>query len=80
MIYRGVEMETYERYTGSWSGWHNREDGRRQNKLSAKYEYLMPKGYDGRVVGFVNGKNEWSKGSAYITDFDPADCMLFRLN
>ena len=80
VIYRGVEMETYERYTGSWSGWHNREDGRRQTKLSTKYEYLMPKGYDGRVVGFVNGKNEWSKGSAYITDFDPADCMLFRLN
>ena len=80
IIYRGVEMETYERYTGSWSGWHDSENGRRQNKLSAKYEYLMPKGYDGRVVGFVNSKNEWVKGSAYITDFDPADCMLFRLN
>ena len=80
VIYRGIEMETYERYTGSWSGWHNREDGRRQTKLSAKYEYLLPKGYDGRIVGFVNSKNEWAKGSAYITDFDPADCMLFRLN
>ena len=80
VIYRGVEMETYERYTGSWSGWHNREDGRRQSKLSAKYEYLMPKGYDGRVVGFVNSKNEWVRGSVYITNFDPADSILFRLN
>ena len=80
VIYNGIPMEAYERYTGEWSGWHDGENGRRQNKLSAKYEYLMPKGYDGRVVGFVNSKNDWVKGSVYITDFDPADSMLFRLN
>ena len=80
VIYNGIPMEAYERYTGDWSGWHDSEGGRRQNKLSAKYEYLMPKGYDGRVAGFVNSKNEWVKGSVYITDFDPADSMLFRLN
>ena len=80
VVYNGIPMETYERYTGGWSGWHDNENGRRQNKLSAKYEYLMPKGYDGRVVGFVNNKNEWVKGSVYITDFDPADSILFRLN
>ena len=80
VVYNGIPMETYERYTGAWSGWYDNEDGRRQNKLSAKYEYLMPKGYDGRVVGFVNSKNEWVKGSAYITDFDLADSILFRLN
>ena len=80
VIYNGIPMEAYERYTGDWSGWHDSEGGRRENTLRAKYEYLMPKGYDGRVAGFVNSKNEWVKGSVYITDFDPADSMLFRLN
>ena len=80
VIYNGIPMEAYERYTGEWSGWHDGEGGRRENTLRAKYEYLMPKGYDGRVAGFVNSKNEWVKGSVYITDFDLADSILFRLN
>ena len=79
VIYNRVERDVYSWSHSEWTGWQYNENGRKENKLHVKHEYLVPKGYDGVVMGYVNSKNEWADGSAYITDFDPADCILFRL-
>ena len=55
------------------------EDGNNECKYTVVEEFLVPVGYDGCVVSIANSRVEWPDG-AYITDLDPDDFLLFRLN
>jgi len=74
IIYQGQEMEAYCRDGDKWGGWVGRE-----NTLYQLWAFQVPVGYDGCVVGVRDARVEWADGT-YITDYDPADFLLFRLN
>ena len=74
IIYQGQEMEAYCLDGYKWSGWVDRE-----NTLYQLWAFQVPVGYDGCVTGFRDARVEWADGT-YITDYDPADFLLFRLN
>lgn len=78
-IYQGQEVDIFEKTTNYWGGWQHDENG--QWEIISYYEWAMrvPVGYDGCVVGLRDGRVEWLDGT-YITDYDPADFLLFRLN
>ena len=63
----------------SWSDWFINEDGKHECKFTIVDEFLVPVGYDGCVVGIANNRVERPDG-AYITDLNPKDFLLFRLN
>lgn len=80
VIYNGQEMDVYyfdPLYV--WSDWSTNKAGNREVTLSMAWEFLVPIGYDGTVIGMRDASVEWPDG-AYITDYDPADFLLFRLN
>ena len=64
---------------GTWSDWYVNEDGNHECKFTIVDEFLVPVGYDGCVVGIANSRVEWPD-DAYITDLNPEDFLLFRLN
>lgn len=73
-------MDAYHFYNaGTWSDWYVNEDGNHECKYTVVEEFLVPVGYDGCVVSLANSRVEWPDG-AYITDLDPDDFLLFRLN
>jgi hypothetical protein len=74
IIYQGQEMEAYCLDGYKWSGWVGRE-----NTLYQLWAFQVPVGYDGCVVGVRDARAEWADGT-YITDYDPADFLLFRLD
>ena len=74
IIYQGQEMEAYCRDGEKWGGWVGRE-----NTLYQLWAFQVPVGYDGCVVGVGDARVEWADGT-YITDYDPADFLLFRLD
>ena len=76
--YHGEMMEATVHMVSSWSGWHN-EGGRKVDIRTIRWEFCVPKGYDGTVVAFRNAAIEWGDED-YLFDFDPADFLLFRLN
>ena len=63
----------------TWSDWYVNEDGNHECQYTVVEEFLVPVGYDGCVVSITNSRVEWPDG-AYITDLDPNDFLLFRLN
>ena len=80
VVYNGQEMDAYHFYNaGTWSDWYVNEDGNHECKYTVVEEFLVPVGYDGCVVSIANSRVEWPDG-AYITDLDPDDFLLFRLN
>ena len=80
VVYNGQEMDAYYfDNAGTWSGWYVNEDGNNECKYTVVKEFLVPVGYDGCVVSFANSRVEWPDG-AHITDLDPDDFLLFRLN
>ena len=80
VVYNGQEMDAYYfDIDGTWSDWYVNEDGNHECKFTIVDEFLVPVGYDGCVVGIANSRVEWPDG-AYITDLDPDDFLLFRLN
>ena len=80
VVYNGQEMDAYYfDNTGTWSDWYENEDGNHECKFTIVEEFLVPIGYDGCVVSMANSRVEWPDG-AYITDLDPDDFLLFRLN
>ena len=74
IIYQGQEMEAYCRRGEKWGGWVGRE-----NTLYLLWAFQVPIGYDGCVAGVGDARVEWADGT-YITDYDPADFLLFRLD
>lgn len=80
VVYNGQEMDAYYfDNAGTWSDWYVNEYGNNECKFTIVEEFLVPVGYDGCVVSFANSRVEWPDG-AYITDLDPDDFLLFRLN
>lgn len=78
-LIHGASDAYYFDNADSWSDWYVNEDGNNECKLTIVEEFLVPVGYDGCVVSFANSRVEWPDG-AYITDLDPDDFLLFRLN
>ena len=80
IIHNGQEMDAYyfDNY-GIWSDWFSDGNGNHECTLTLVDEFLVPIGYDGCVVSIRNNRVEWPDG-AYITDLDPDDFLLFRLN
>lgn len=73
VIHKGQEQECYYRYTSYWGDWVDDTC-----TYYVDWAYQIPVGYDGIVVGFNNARLEVVDGT-YITDYDPADFVLFRL-
>jgi hypothetical protein len=80
IIHNGQEMDAYYfNDYGAWSDWSTDEAGNHQVTFTYTDEFLVPIGYDGCVVGVRSRRVEWPDG-AYITDLNPADFLLFRLD
>jgi hypothetical protein len=80
VIYNGQEMDAYVFYNYPvWSDWYTGEAGNDEVVACIQWDFLVPIGYDGCVVALRNAQVEWVDGT-YITDYDPADFLLFRAN
>ena len=80
IIHNGQEMDAYHfNNYSTWSDWVSDGNGNHECTLTMVDEFLVPIGYDGCVVSMANSRLEWPDG-AYITDLDPDDFLLFRLN
>lgn len=80
IIRNGQEMEAYTFFDYAyWSDWETDENGNHETIEYIRWEFLVPIGYDGCVVGFCDPYAEVPDG-AYITDLNPADFLLFRLD
>ena len=80
VIHNGQEMDAYYfENAGTWSDWYEDEYGNHECKFTIVKEFLVPIGYDGCVVSLANSRLEWPDGS-HITDLDPDEFLLFRLN
>ena len=80
VIHNGQEMDAYYfENAGIWSDWYEDEYGNHECKFTIVKEFLVPIGYDGCVVSLANSRLEWPDGS-HITDLDPDEFLLFRLN
>ena len=64
---------------GTWSDWYVNEDGNHECKFTIVNVFLVPTGYDGCVVSIANSRVERPDGAS-ITDLNPEDFLLFRLN
>ena len=64
---------------GTWSDWYVNEDGNHECKFTIVNEFPVPTGYDGCVVSIANSRVERPDGAS-ITDLNPEDFLLFRLN
>ena len=79
IIHNGEEMDAYVFYNYvQWSGWSTDEAGNHEDIAYLQWDFLVPIGYDGCVAGLRDGRLELTDGT-YITDYDPADFLLFRL-
>lgn len=60
--WNGEEYECMYNYIDDSTGW--RDDG--TTLLTKRFEYLVPAGYDGCVIGFYNAATEWGDGQDMI--------------
>lgn len=79
VIYNGEEMDAYTFVTAYFGDWYTAEAGNREVIFYYQVDFLVPVGYDGCVAGVQDNRLELLDGT-YITDYDPADFLLFRLN
>jgi len=79
IIYNGQEMDAYTFVTYNWGDWYTAEAGNSEVIFYYQVDFLVPVGYDGCVAGMEDNRLESLDGT-YITDYDPADFLLFRLN
>ena len=80
IIYNGQEMEAYHFYNyPHWGDWYAGEDSDHECIYYMQWDFLVPVGYDGCVAGVRDLRVEWPDG-AYITDLNPDDFLLFRLD
>ena len=80
VIYNGQELDVYEFYNYPVFGeWITDKQGNHERVVYLQWDFLVPIGYDGCVAGVGDARVEWLDGT-YITDYDPANFLLFRLN
>ena len=80
VIHNGQEADVYVYWNSlQWSDWYTGATGNDEVICYLQWDFLVPVGYDGCVAGLHDYSLEWLDGT-YITDYDPADFLLFRLN
>ena len=79
VIYNGEEMDAYTFVTAYFGDWYTAEAGNREIIFYYQVDFLVPVGYDGCVAGMRDNRLELLDGS-YITDYDPSNFLLFRLD
>lgn len=72
--WNGEDYECQRNYTGESTGW--RDD--HTVLITKHYEYLVPEGYDGCVLGFRDASIEWGDGM-HISDIADDNTLFFRL-
>ena len=72
-------MDAYTFVTAYFGDWYTAEAGNREVVFYCQCDFLVPVGYDGCVTGFGDVRVKRVDGT-YITDYDPANFLLFRLN
>ena len=76
ILWNGQQMDAYV-YISSF--WDDGPAGDGDRIAYLQWDFQVPVGYDGCVVGLRDAAIEWTDGT-YFTDMDPADFLLFRLN
>ena len=76
IIFNGQETDAYEWYSSYWTDGPN---GNGERMAVLQWDFLVPVGYDGCVIGLCDANVEILDGT-YITDYDPSNFLLFRLN
>ena len=66
-------------YYPEWGEWYAGEDSDHECINYKQWAFQVPVGYDGCVVGIRDARVEWPE-DCYITDMNPEDFLLFRLN
>ena len=79
IIYNGQEMDAYTFVTYYWGDSYTAEAGNREIIFYYQVDFLVPVGYDGCVAGMRDNRLELLDGT-YITNYDPSNFLLFRLN
>ena len=77
VIYNGEEMDAYTFVTAYFGDWYTAEAGNREVVFYCQYDFLVPIGYDGCVAG-MKDRSVKNLDGTYITDYDPANFLLFR--
>jgi len=80
VIHNGQEADVYVYWNYlQWSDWYTGAAGNDEIICYLQWDFLVPVGYDGCVAGLHDYSLEWLDGT-YITDYDPSNFLLFRLN
>lgn len=78
--YNGISYtECLCRMSIDWSGWEDGKDGARENVCTVRWEYRLPKGYDGAVVCLHDSALVWNTDQRIYDVYDPARFILFRM-
>ena len=79
VIYNGEEMDAYTFVTAYFGDAYTAEAGNREIIFYYQVDFLVPIGYDGCVAG-MQDRSVKNLDGTYITDYDPSNFLLFRLN
>ena len=80
VIHNGQEADIYVFWNYlQWSDWYTGAAGNDEVICYLQWDFLVPVGYDGCVAGLQDYSLEMPDGT-YITDLNPDDFLLFRLN
>jgi hypothetical protein len=80
VIHNGQEADVYVYWNSlQWSEWYTGATGNDEVICYLQWDFLVPIGYDGCVAGLHDYSLEMPDGT-YITDYDPSNFLLFRLN
>ena len=79
VIYNGEEMDAYTFVTCYYGDWYTGEAGNDEIVCYYQVDFLVPVGYDGCVAG-MKDRSVKNLDGTYITDYDPSNFLLFRLN
>lgn len=78
VIYNGKQMETYcYWYYDQWADWFCPDGVHLELKCYEQWAFLVPVGYDGCMAGLADSRFDWYEGTC-LTDYDPAQFLLFR--
>ena len=77
VIYNGEEMDAYTFVTAYFGDSYTAEAGNREIIFYYQVDFLVPIGYDGCVAG-MKDRSVKNLDGTYITDYDPANFLLFR--
>ena len=78
VIHNGQEADVYVYWNYlQWSDWYTGASGNSEVICYLQWDFLVPVGYDGCVAGLQDYSLEMPDDT-YITDYDPADFLLFR--